>query len=66
MIELIALGMIILGMWGSFFLGSRRNEGEIFSSSHNLEPESLDYDEPSQEEYEKQIDDWKRNAESTD
>lgn len=66
MIELIALGMVIIGMWGAFYLGSRGNEGELYSSNKKLEPESLDTYDESDEAYEKQIDEWKRNGESTE
>ena len=39
MIELITLGMVILGMWGAFYLGSRKDREKLFEIEKDLEPE---------------------------
>ena len=54
--DLIALGMIIAGMWGAFYLGSRKEKDKVFDIDRNLEPEQMDMPpEVSDEEYEKAL-----------
>ena len=64
---LIALGMVIAGMWGAFYLGSRKEQGEIFASEKNLTPEELDIpEEPTEEEYQKSLKTWDLYGEDTE
>ena len=72
MISVMALISIIIlfmvGMWGSFYLGSRKEAERIFESEKDLSPVKMDYpEEVTEEEYIKSLKDWKVNeAESTD
>jgi len=56
MIELIGLVIVVIGMWGAFYLGSRKEAEKIFESEKNLVPESMDIpDEVTEEEYQKAL-----------
>jgi len=57
---IIMLGMCILGMLGAFFLGTRKYQERVFESSKNISIEDSDiYEEPTEEEYQNQINTWK-------
>jgi hypothetical protein len=69
MIELIGLVIVVIGMWGSFYLGSRREHEKIFEGGRNLVPESMDIpDEVTEEEYQKALKDhnWSISDERED
>jgi len=74
MIDTLALiGIIIVGMWGAFYLGSRKDREKIFDIDRELTPENMDIlGEVTDEEYDKYMTDnkalnsWKRNVEETD
>jgi len=54
--DLIMLAMVILGMWGAFFLGSRRDREKMVEFGKTYQPEPMDYPEDvTDEEYIKLI-----------
>jgi hypothetical protein len=57
------LGMIIFGMWGAFYLGSRKERKIFERESHDYPPEDMDMSEITDEEYRKSLKSWKINAE---
>jgi hypothetical protein len=64
MIDYIMLGMVIGGMWGAFYLGSRKEKEKIFEIEKDLIPEQMDIpEEVTEDEYQKALKEWP-NAET--
>ena len=64
---IIIIGLFMVGMWGAFFLGSRKEAERIFESEKNLEPESMDIpEEVTEDEYQKSLKDWSISGEAID
>ncbi len=62
-IIIIIIGMVIVGQWGAFYLGSRKDREKLFEIEKDLEPEQLDVpEEPTEEEYQKSLKSWKING----
>ena len=54
MMNLIELGMVILGMWGAFYLGSRKDKERLYESSKQIEvpaPEMMPDETATEDEY---------------
>lgn len=57
--DIVLIGMVIVGMWGAFYLGSRKEKEKLFEIDRDLKPETLDIpEEVTEKEYQKALESW--------
>ena len=57
--DIVVIGMVIVGMWRAFYLGSRKEKEKLFEIDRDLKPETLDIpEEVTEKEYQKALESW--------